>query len=45
MIEFPLTVQKKSNLTIEFEYEMDKTIHFRKDCQEANGIKRIKRYF
>ena len=30
-LEFSLSVQKKSNLTVEFEYEMDTTIHFRKD--------------
>lgn len=30
-IEFSLTVPEKSNLTIEFEYEMDTTIYFRKD--------------
>ena len=31
MIEFSLRVSEKSNLTITFEYEMDTTIHFRKD--------------
>ena len=30
-LEFSLSIPKKSNLTVEFEYEMDTTIHFRKD--------------
>ena len=30
-IEFLLSVPEKSNLTVEFEYEMDTTLHFRKD--------------